>query len=156
MVQTSPRKRLYQLVKSPARSRIIRTKGAIEKVKTRLNRRNLVSSQKFAHGLDISRSSVQRILKNDLKLQAYKTQNEPILTDKHKAKRLKFRKLGMNRFPKQDTMKTLFSDEKLFDIDEIYNSQNDRICAEADMKGGIRKIKKLCFGLECVLKDFCL
>ena len=51
------------------RPRIIRTKGAIEKMKTRLNRRNLVSSRKLIRELGISRSSVQRILKNDLKLQ---------------------------------------------------------------------------------------
>ena len=75
------------LSKPPGRSRIIRTKGAIEKVKTPLNRRNLVSSRKLARELGISRSSVQRILKNDLKLQAYKMQNEPMFTDKHKAKR---------------------------------------------------------------------
>ena len=43
-------------------------------------------------------------------------------------------------------MKILFSDEKLFDIDEIYNSQNDRIwavnCVEANIKVGIRQIRK--------------
>ena len=43
-------------------------------------------------------------------------------------------------------MKILFSDEKLFDIDWIYNSQNDRICTvnhtEVDIKGGTRQICK--------------
>ena len=39
-------------------------------------------------------------------------------------------------------MKILFSDEKLFDIDGIYNSQNNRICAETDIKGDIRQIGK--------------
>ena len=58
------------LPESPGCSRIIRTKGAIEKVKTLLNRRNLVSSRKLARELRISRSNVQRILKNDLKLLA--------------------------------------------------------------------------------------
>ena len=56
-------------------------------------------------------------------------------------------------------MKILFSDEKLFDIDGIYNSQNDRIWAidraEADIRGGIVNFRKrLWFGLEHVLKDF--
>ena len=36
----------------------------------------------------------------------------------------------------------LFSDEKLFDIDGIHSSQNYRICVEADIKGGIRQIRK--------------
>ena len=39
-------------------------------------------------------------------------------------------------------MKILFSDEKLFNIDGIYNSQNDRICAGVDIKGDIRQIRK--------------
>ena len=48
------------LSKPPAHPRIIQTKGAIEKVTTPLNRRNLVSSRKLPHELGISRSSVQR------------------------------------------------------------------------------------------------
>ena len=56
-------------------------------------------------------------------------------------------------------MKILFSDEKLFDIDEIYNSQNDRIWAvnraKPDIKGGIVNFcKMLWFDLKHVLKDF--
>ena len=57
-------------------------------------------------------------------------------------------------------MKILFSGEKLFDIDRIYNSQNDRTWAvnrsEADIKCGIKQIKGLWFDLKRVLKDFCL
>ncbi len=43
-------------------------------------------------------------------------------------------------------MRILFSDEKLFDSDGIYNSQNERIWAatraDADAKGGIRQTRK--------------
>ena len=43
-------------------------------------------------------------------------------------------------------MKILFSDEKYFDIDGIYNSQNDRgwtvYRAEADEKGGFKQRRK--------------
>ena len=65
-----------------------------------------------------------------------------MLSDEHKAKRLKFANWLRTNFRKKDTMKILFSDEKLFDIDGIYNSQNYRICAEADIKGSIRQIRK--------------
>ncbi len=44
-------------------------------------------SRKLARDLGISRTSVQRILKNDLKLHAYKIQNEAMLTDEHKEKK---------------------------------------------------------------------
>ena len=43
-------------------------------------------------------------------------------------------------------MKILFSDEKMFDIDGVYNSQNDRIWAvdrvTANNNGGIKKQRK--------------
>ena len=43
-------------------------------------------------------------------------------------------------------MKILFSDKKVFDIDGIDNSQNDRIWAvnrsAVDIKGGIRQKRK--------------
>ena len=66
-----------------------------------MNRHHLVSSRKLARELGIFRSSVQRIFKNDLKLQTYKMQNAPMLTDEHTAKRLKFEKLATNKFPKR-------------------------------------------------------
>ena len=73
-------------------------------------------------------------------------QNEPMLTDEHKAKKIKIHKLATNKFREEDMMKILFSDEKLFDIDGVYNSQNDRIWsvnrAEADIKSGIRQIRR--------------
>ena len=74
------------LSKPRGRPRTIRTKGAIQKVKARSRRRKLVSSRKLARELGISRTSVRRILNNDLKLQAYKIQKEPMLTDEHKEK----------------------------------------------------------------------
>ena len=44
-------------------------------------------------------------------------------------------------------MKILFSDEKMFDIDGIYNSQNDRVWAvnrsATDTKGGIQQTRKV-------------
>ena len=110
------------LSKSPGRPRTIRTKGAIQKVKSRLSRRKSVSSRKLARELGISRTSVQRVLKYDLHLQAYKVRNEPLLTDEHKEKRKTFANWIRTNFRKEDTMKILFSDEKMFDIDGVYNS----------------------------------
>ena len=89
-------------------------------------------------------------------------QNEPMVTDENKAKRLKFTNWLRTNFLKEDTMKILFTDEKLFDIDEIYNSQNDRIwaisCSEADIKSGIRQIRKclqkFMVRLEACSKEF--
>lgn len=131
---------------SPGRPRTARTKASIRKVKDRLCRKRNVTSRKLAVELNISRTSVRRILKNDLLLQSYKKVVEPLLTDEHKEKRKKFSNWVRTHFRKEDTMKILFSDEKMFDIDGIYNSQNDRVWAanraEADEKGGVRQKRK--------------
>ena len=135
-----------ELSTSPGRSGTIRTKEPIKKVKHRVNRKKKVTSRKLAVELNISRTSVRRILKNDLLLRPYKKIVEPLLTDEHKEKRKKFSNWVRTRFRKEDTMKILFSDEKLFDIDGIYNSQNDRIWAvsrvEADKRGGVKQKRK--------------
>ena len=72
--------------------------------------------------------------------------NQPLLTNEHKERRVKFANWIRTKFQKENTMKILFSDEKMFDIDGIYNSQNDRIWAvnlsAASTKGGIRKKRK--------------
>ncbi|CAM4965267.1 unnamed protein product [Rotaria socialis] len=134
------------LSKPPGHPRTIRTNANIQKVKHRLERRRTVSSRKLSRELGISRMSVRRVLKNDLGLHAYKVQNEPMLTDEHKEKRIQFANWIRTNFRKEDTMKILFSDEKMFDIDGVYNSQNDRIWAvnrsEADIKGGTRQKRK--------------
>ena len=51
---------------SPGRSRIIRTKESIKKLKDRLNRKKKVTRRKLAVERNISRTSVRRILKNEI------------------------------------------------------------------------------------------
>ena len=101
-----------------------------------------MSSRKTARHSGISRISIRRILRNDLELRAYKAQNEPLLTNEHKEERVKFANWIQTSFRKENTMKILFSDENMFDIDGIYNFQNDRIWAvnrsAADTKDGIQ------------------
>ena len=88
-------------------SRTIWTKAAIQKIKRRLNRRKSLSSRKLARELSISRSSVPRILKNDLELRVYEMQKEPLLTDEHKEKRMKFANWIRTNFQKENKMNIL-------------------------------------------------
>ena len=50
-------------------------------------------------------------------------------------------------FRKEDTMTIVFSDEKMFDLDGIYNSENGRIWTvnreEANQRGGERTARKV-------------
>ena len=70
------------------RSRIIRTKGMIQKVKKRMKCKKKVSIRKLPSELDISNGSVVRILKQDLGYRSYKKRVEPALTDFEKSKRI--------------------------------------------------------------------
>ena len=136
-----------KLSKPPGRPRTARTKATIQKIKNRLKRKKKpISTRKLANELDISQPSVYRVLKDDLQLRSYKKVVQPLLSDDHKEKRVKFANWIRNNYRKADTMRILFSDEKIFDIDGIYNSQNDRIWAsnrvEADSIGGIKQRRK--------------
>ena len=81
-----------------------------------------------------------------LGLRPYKKIIEPSLSDDQKVKRKKFANWIQTNFRKEDTMKVLFSDEKSFDIDGVYNSQNYRVWAvdraDADEKGGSQRKRK--------------
>ena len=77
--------------------------------------------------MDMSFSSAYRILREDLKMKPYKKPVEPLLTDEHKAQRGKFANWARRKFRKQETMTILFSNENMFDLNGIYNSENDRI-----------------------------
>ena len=126
--------------------RIIRTKENILKVKNRLRRKTGVSARKLSMKFGISATSVRQILKIDLGLKPYKKVIKPSLSDDQKIKRKKFANWVGNNFRKEETMRILFSNEKFFDINGVYNSQNDRVWAvdraDADEKGGIQQRRK--------------
>ena len=135
-----------QLSTPPGRHRLVRTKKMIQKVKRRLNRKKKLSTRKLAIELEVSRRSVQRMLRDDLGCQAFKKRIEPLITDIQKGKRKTFANWIRTNFKKEQTLKFLFSDEKMFDLDGMYNAQNDRVWAvdraEADKKGGVKQKRK--------------
>lgn len=135
-----------ELKRPPGCPRLVRTKQNIRKVKNRLRRKKKISARKLSVELDMSERSVRRILKTDLGLRPYKKVIEPSLSDDHKIQRKKFANWVRTNFRKEETMKILFSDKKFFDIDGVYNSQNDRVWAvdraDADEKGGIQRKRK--------------
>ena len=71
---------------------------------------------------------------------------EPTLSDDQRVKQRKFASWVQTNIRKEGTMKILLSDEKYFDNDDVYNSQNDRAWsinrADADEKGGVKQRRK--------------
>lgn len=116
--------------------RTARTEENIDQVRTMLDENNRNkriddvpgnSTRKIALELDISEPSARRILKDDLQLTPWKLTKGQKLTDLQKEQRL-IRSMALKtRFSYGRHRQILFSDEKLFTIQESYNPQNDRI-----------------------------
>ena len=112
------------------------TKASISKVKYRLAYKKTVSTRWLVAEMSISRTSVHRMLRKDLGCFPYKKIKQLKLTDLQKRKRVKFANWLLNYY----TQKWLFSNEKYFDLNGVYNVQNDCVWAisraEADGQGG--------------------
>lgn len=80
----------------------------------------------MAANLQINRECVRKILRDDLKLKAYKEKKIHGLTNATIAKRLNRSKLLLAWHGGDEI---ILSDEKLFMLQATYNSQNDRIWA---------------------------
>jgi len=81
--------------------------------------------------MGVSRSSIQRIIKEDLGLTPYKWRKVHGLSMQQRRARLERSKALLQRYGFGDVDRIVFSDEKLFVVEESLNSQNDRIYAAA-------------------------
>lgn len=96
----------------------------VKVVRERIRRNPSRSQRKLAAEIGTSRQSVQRILKDDLHMHPYKRRKRQRLTTAHMGKRvIRSREL----LSRHDGLKILFSDEKLFTVEEKLNAQNDRV-----------------------------
>jgi len=95
------------------------------------------SARKVAKELKINRATIRQVLKYDLELRHYKMRKKQDLNDK----KLKVRLQRTKFLLKSDTLKNfnriLFTDEKIFTIEQRFNSQNDRIWVECSPVEGI-------------------
>jgi inhibitor of nuclear factor kappa-B kinase subunit alpha len=81
--------------------------------------------------MGVSRRSIQRILKEDLGLTPYKRRKVHGLSTQQRRTRLERSKALLQRYDEFDVQRIVFSDEKLFVIEEHRNAQNDRVYAVA-------------------------
>ena len=105
--------------------RFVTTKGYIPKVKYCLRRKTRVLARKLSMERSIFNRSVRQIMKDDLGLRRYKIVIELLLSNHQKIKRKQRANWVRTKFRKGNIMRILFSDEKFFDIDDVYNSHND-------------------------------
>lgn len=84
-----------------------------------------------------------RIIKDNLELQAYRITTQPTLTDDNKKRRISFEYWVRKSLRKKDHGKILFTDEKYFSVEDVFNRQNEQIYAtsrtEANKQGGVKQ-----------------
>jgi len=135
-----------RLQKPPGRPRTVRTAALTRTIKKKSKRKKPVSIRKLGRETTTPKSTVHRVLKEDLKVKAFKKRKVPKLTPEQKTKRVHFARWVLRTLLSNERKRVVFSDEKYFDLDGMYNAQNDRVWAatreEADKQGGqFRKSK---------------
>ena len=114
------------LLEPPDYLRVIRTRANLQKAKLRLTKKRRALTRKLTTEMCISRTSPRRILRKNLDYFPYKKVKQPKLTKLQKKKTVKFANWISNHYIKDETRRWFFSDENFFDLNEVYDSQNDR------------------------------
>ena len=104
----------------------ITTPSLVKVVRERIRRNCAVSARKMAKELNVSRKTVRNVIKNKLKMRAYKKKQIHGLTERQKKMRQERSVLILKRHA---GCNIVFSDEKFFLLQKNHNSQNDRVYA---------------------------
>uniref|UniRef100_A0A914X8P7 Tc1-like transposase DDE domain-containing protein n=1 Tax=Plectus sambesii TaxID=2011161 RepID=A0A914X8P7_9BILA len=109
------------------RPRSASTARNVKIVRDRLRRNPQRSARKMAQEVGISDRSLRRILRNELKVKPYKKKKVAFLRADAKVNRVKKCKVFQTRLADDKHRSIVFSDEKIFRIEEALNSQNVRV-----------------------------
>ena len=93
--------------------------------------------------MDISRSSIRRIIAEDLKLQPFKKIKSQQMDTRTKEKRIERCPNLLRVITKQVLKTAFFSDEKIFKVTQLLNVQNDRTYAPSAYKNSTIKNKRV-------------
>ncbi|KIH61125.1 hypothetical protein ANCDUO_08608 [Ancylostoma duodenale] len=110
------------------RRRTARIAANIGRLRKRLQRNPRQSSRKSSKSTGISRSTVMRIVKEDLGLKPFKLRKVQELSSAQKGNRLT-RSRALLKRPANGELENmvLFSDEKIFTVEQVLNRKNDRL-----------------------------
>ncbi|CAF3422602.1 unnamed protein product [Rotaria socialis] len=111
------------------RPRTCIAKERIKRIREKIRRNPERFARKLAMEEDIDNRSMRRILQIDLGLKPYQKRKLDGLSTKQTVARLKRCKALLAQHGSDDIRKIVFSDEKLFVVQQKYKRQNDRIYA---------------------------
>ncbi len=116
----------------------------VKVLRERIRRNPRRSQRKLALQLKISPKTIRKALKVDLRLKPLKRGTCHMLTIAQKTGRVTKCKKLLKRHGKKKIENILFTDEKIFNVEESYNRQNDRIYAKSakDIPKAKKKVKR--------------
>ncbi|XP_059096794.1 uncharacterized protein LOC131891285 [Tigriopus californicus] len=90
--------------------------------------------------LNVAKSTIEKAVHKDLGLSSNARVPRHLLTESLKAKRLERSSKDMNWLKHNPSTVNIFSDKKLFPVDQVYNRRNDRFLASStsEVKGVFR------------------
>ncbi|RVE44681.1 hypothetical protein evm_010700 [Chilo suppressalis] len=120
------------------RPRSVRTPAVIKAVKARIQRNPKCMQTLLALQMGLSRTIVKRVLNEDLGLRAYRRKTGHRLNVRLMDVRLKRCRALLKRYAGKKYREILFSDEKIYTVEESYNTQNDKVYAHSSEEASNR------------------
>ena len=112
------------------RPKSARTPKLKNNVQCRIRRNPRRSIRKLARDFSVNHETMRNLVRKDLGLKSYKRKAVHHLSEPLRVKRLERSKKLLCRVGPETQESILFSDEKIFTIEEVTNLQNDRILAK--------------------------
>ena len=110
-------------------SRKVRTPKPIKNTREKIRRNVRRSVRNLTSASGVNYGTMQTVLKNDLNLSPYKITKTQLLSQVTKTKRLQRAKLLLENLRDSTQPPVLWTHEKLFVVQAVYNPQNDYIDA---------------------------
>jgi hypothetical protein len=110
------------------RLKILRAQAAIETVRERI-RRNPLWKEIMSRELNISTQSMSRLIRDDLHMRAHRCSKRHVLTPALRAIRRTRAERLLQWHAENGHENILFTDEKIFTIEEQYNNQQQDLCS---------------------------
>ena len=128
-IQRYKKTRSIKDMQRSGRPKSVTTPRVKKLVRKRIRRNPQRSLRKMAAEVHISRGSMQNLVKKELNLRSFKRKTVHFLSASIKQKRLSRSRGLLAWLENEKVERFVFSDEKLFNIEQATNKQNDRILA---------------------------
>ncbi len=125
--------------------RTARTPQLVKALSAKIRRNPACSMNRLAEEHNVSRVTMQRVVKEDLRMQPYKHQKKQLLSEATRNKKKGQSQELLNWYAEHPEVVVIFSDEKLFETVKKLNRQNDHILARspASIAPGARNVYRM-------------